>query len=193
MKDRPTRPAPAYQEYAADMLSNRAYRLMNLTERGLLDTMRRECWVNGSVPNNPVELAKIVNTSPQEVTAHLTERVLGFFERKDSSLTCPELDRYRQTLETRRSRQTEGGRSGGLKSSAKRRESSASSAISEATVQPNLQGKVKPLRRGDMRTVEGSKDESSEGWLSAEEEKAYLEAFSQSTEPEDYRRHSRGY
>lgn len=41
---------PAYQEYAADMLSNRHFRMMTLQQRGLLYTLRLECWVNGSVP-----------------------------------------------------------------------------------------------------------------------------------------------
>ena len=55
------RDAPAYQGYASDWLANRKWRLMSLGERGLLDTMRKECWVNRSVPSNVEEIAKIFN------------------------------------------------------------------------------------------------------------------------------------
>lgn len=37
------RDLPAYLEYASDILSNVNYRLMSLAERGLWDTMRKEC------------------------------------------------------------------------------------------------------------------------------------------------------
>ena len=66
------RDAPAYQEYASDWLANRKWRLMSLGERGLLDTMRKECWVNRSVPSNIEEIAKIFNLQEDEVSKCLT-------------------------------------------------------------------------------------------------------------------------
>jgi hypothetical protein len=191
--NKPIRAAPAYQEYAADMLSTRAYRLMTLAERGLFDTMRRECWVNGSVPRHPEELAKIVNAPPPEVTTCLTERVLSFFECVESSLTCPELDKYRQSLDLRRNRQSEGGRNGGLRSSAQRKAASSGTSLSEASLEANLQGKVKPLRTEQLNGAETKKVESSKEWLSPEEEEAYINAFTDSNGSNEYARQSRGY
>ena len=61
------RAAPAYQEYASDILANRSYRAMTLAERGLWDTIRKECWVNGSVPSSKPELAKYLGVRRQRV------------------------------------------------------------------------------------------------------------------------------
>jgi len=55
------RPAPAYQEYAADLLADQRYRLMTLAERGLWDTLRKECWVNNKVPSSLPVLAKLLS------------------------------------------------------------------------------------------------------------------------------------
>lgn len=46
------RDAPAYQEYAATILAQLSFRTMTLQERGLLYTMRLECWVNMRLPQN---------------------------------------------------------------------------------------------------------------------------------------------
>ena len=44
------REPPAFQEYAAAMMAKTDYRLMSLAGRGLLYTMRLECWVNLTCP-----------------------------------------------------------------------------------------------------------------------------------------------
>ena len=46
------RKPPAYQEYAATILAQLPFRAMNLQDRGLLFTMRLECWVNTRLPSN---------------------------------------------------------------------------------------------------------------------------------------------
>jgi len=63
------RDAPAFQEYAAAMLANSRYRLMSLAERGLLDTLRRECWVNRGMPAKPATLAKMLGFDSAEIDA----------------------------------------------------------------------------------------------------------------------------
>ena len=65
------RPAPAYQEYASDILANRSYRAMTLAERGLWDTIRKECWVNGSVSSSKPELAKYLGQKWLGKTEHV--------------------------------------------------------------------------------------------------------------------------
>lgn len=106
------RKAPAYQEYAASMLSNRHFRLMSLAERGLLYTMRLECWENNQTPSSPAELAKYFGFTIEEIQDALTEKVKSFYIEKTGSFTCPELDNYRQYLEEYKSKQIAGGKKG---------------------------------------------------------------------------------
>ena len=46
------RTPPAYQEYAASVIANGDYRVLSLAERGLLYTLKLECWVNHRVPKD---------------------------------------------------------------------------------------------------------------------------------------------
>ena len=51
-------PAPCYQEYAASMLANLDFRQMPLSARGLLYTLRLECWENHRLPADSNKLCK---------------------------------------------------------------------------------------------------------------------------------------
>lgn len=114
MSNRKMRPPPSYQEYPSDLLANRHYALMSLSERGLFDIMRKQCWVNKSVPTNKAELAKIIGCDVTEVEDNLSPHVLHFFDEKDGEYISPELDDYRYNQEERRRKQTEGGKKGGM-------------------------------------------------------------------------------
>ena len=103
------RQPPAYQEYAATMLADIKYRLMSLAERGLMDTMRRECWVNGGLPANPGPLAKILHYDQSEVEAALPA-VMPFFAVECGLIVSPDLEHYRNHLSEARERQAAGGR-----------------------------------------------------------------------------------
>lgn len=101
--------APAYLEYAADLLANRQFRLMTFGERGLLSTMKYECWVNGSVPADPSKLARLLGEPPETMSQLLTPAVLDFFHEGFSPdgqvLICPDLEQYRLKLTERREAQ----------------------------------------------------------------------------------------
>jgi len=114
MSNRKVRPPPSYQEYPSDLLANRHYALMTLSERGLFDIMRKQCWVNRSVPTNRAELAKIIGCDVVEVEDNLSPHVLHFFIEKDGEYISPELDDYRYNQEERRRKQIEGGKKGGI-------------------------------------------------------------------------------
>ena len=146
------RDAPAYQEYASDWLANRKWRLMSLGERGLLDTMRKECWVNRSIPSNVVEIAKIFNLPEDEVSRCLSSIVLSFFTIEGDNLTCPELEAYREKLNERHNKLREGGSNGGKATQKKRFEEST---IHEA----RLEARVKPLSKEEVRKEELKKEE----------------------------------
>jgi len=101
------RKPPAYQEYASTMLANISFRSMNMEARGLLHTMRLECWANYELPSD-LELLSSVLGKP--VTPDLLKAVGSFFDIDDKRITCPELEDYRAHLEQRREKQSKGGK-----------------------------------------------------------------------------------
>lgn len=105
------RDAPAYQEYAAATLAKLPFRLMTLEARGLLYTMRLECWVNRHLPSSPKELAVVLGASEDEVRRSLSS-VMTFFHSDGEFIQCPELEDYREHLNDRKRRQSEGGKTG---------------------------------------------------------------------------------
>lgn len=113
------REAPAFQEYAAAMMAKIAYRTMTLAERGLLYSMRLECWVNDRLPADQDKLAKVLGYCPGEVKNALPA-VMEFFTEDDEFITSPDLDSYKLHLLDSRNRQVLGGRKGGIKSAKKR-------------------------------------------------------------------------
>lgn len=113
------REPPAFQEYAATMMANIEFRTMSLAARGLLYTMRLECWVNRRLPADPARLARMLGFDAEEVTSLLPE-VMGFFRRDSDYIVCTELDAYRTHLEVRSERQAEGGRNSAKRTNARR-------------------------------------------------------------------------
>ncbi|TXI38905.1 MAG: hypothetical protein E6Q59_05840 [Nitrosomonas sp.] len=113
------REPPAFQEYAATMLSNLQFRRMSLQDRGLLFTMRLECWVNKQLPSDHHDLAKILGLPVDEVTVSLTA-AMEFFEITGDFIVCPELENYRAHLAERKRKQSQGGKHGSAITNGKR-------------------------------------------------------------------------
>lgn len=122
------RKPPAFQEYAAAILSNKAFRAMNLAERGLLFTMRLECWENLSVPSLSNELAKYLGMNHQEVSEALSKEVISFFNDSGNAYICPELEDYRQHLKGQREKQSAGGKKGAANTNKKWKEQGATNS-----------------------------------------------------------------
>lgn len=114
------REAPAFQEYAASMMARTEYRVMSLEARGLLYSLRLECWVNGRLPSRPDILARVLGFPLDQIERALPE-LASFIQIAGDDLRCPELDDYRAHLEDRRSRQSEGGRAGAALTNGARR------------------------------------------------------------------------
>ena len=145
------RKPPAYQEYAATMLATRNFRLMTIGERGLLYTMRLECWENKQVPVAAYDLAKYIGCDVSEIKTALTDRVKTFFHEIDGSFTCPELEDYRQHLADTKAKQSAGGKGGSAITNANRKKLSDESS--------NLQV---PRRGSDESLVKYSSVKSSQ-------------------------------
>ena len=105
------RKPPAYQEYAATILAQLPFRAMNLQDRGLLFTMRLECWVNIRLPGNHAELAKVLGLPIDEIAGSLSN-VMPFFDLQDGFIICPELEDYRMHLADQKKKQSQGGKRG---------------------------------------------------------------------------------
>src|SRR5690349_5834169 len=105
------RAAPAFQVYASDDLASERYYALSLAERGLLDAMRRACWVsaNGSIPCSPSALAIVVRCPEAEVRSALTAAVRAWFtsNRDGQRWIEPELERQRAATAERRAKQQE--------------------------------------------------------------------------------------
>ncbi len=104
------RDAPAYLEYAASMMSRLDYRRFNLEVRGLLYTLRLECWVNQSLPANTSDLARILGVPVDAITRLLPELIGPFFTEQEGLLQCPEIEAYRLKVQDHRNKQSEGGK-----------------------------------------------------------------------------------
>ena len=126
------RKPPAYQEYAAAMMAIREFKLMSLAERGLLFTIRLECWTNLVIPQSPVELAKCLGFSESEMNVALTSNVKAFLKERGADYICQDLEDYREHLEEIRLKRVEGGKRGAALTNAQRKVN-RESAVSQGT------------------------------------------------------------
>lgn len=143
------RDAPAYQEYAATILAQLPFRTMSLQGRGLLYTMKLECWVNVRLPHRHNDLAKVLGLTVAEVAGSLAA-VMPFFEVVDGFIISPELENYRVHLEERRTKQSHGGKRGSAITNGKRNrpEKAADVGVSSTSRLPRRGGSessVKPI------------------------------------------------
>lgn len=85
---------------------------MSLRERGLLITIMMECWINGSVPSDFADMAKILGLTADDVKFSYTTRQSTFFHEEGGQLISKELDGYRKNYLDRREKQRLGGQKG---------------------------------------------------------------------------------
>ena len=121
------RTAPAYQEYAANLIARLEYRTLTLPQRGLLYSMRLECWVNQYLPESPSVLARILGFDVAEVAAELPY-IMTFFAVEGGRIYAPDLEAYRQHVERIRERQAQGGKVGAAKTNARKLAASVDSS-----------------------------------------------------------------
>lgn len=128
------REPPAYQEYAATVMAKVQYRTMTLEQRGLLYTMKLECWINESLPSAPEKLAKVLGFSTDEIERCLPA-VKHFFQEKEGLIWSQELEDYRNHLREIREKQAAGGRKGAAV--VNQRKSGVMSGISSTNLKVN--------------------------------------------------------
>jgi len=178
------RDAPAFQEYAAATMARVEYRTMSLAARGLLYTMRLECWVNRGVPADAAVLAKILGFSCGEIAAALPE-VMPFFAVADGRLVSPELDNYRAHLDAIRAAQSKGGKLGAARAGRGRGsdDKAAQNQPASQQVPPQVTRKVTHESLDQHSPVKASKTQSSRNGRSHENQEWVS----------DYEKHSAGH
>jgi len=133
------RKPPAYQEYAAAILTSLSFRKMTLQDRGLLYTMCLECWVNIRLPSNHDELAKVLGLPVEEVASSL-DVVMPFFDLQDGFIICPELEDYRTQLADQKKKQSQGGKLGSAKTNSNRHTKTKDNGITSTSRLPRQGG-----------------------------------------------------
>ncbi|MFM1911820.1 MAG: hypothetical protein RJB18_1211 [Pseudomonadota bacterium] len=106
------RKPPAYQEYAATTLSTREFKFMTMEERGLLYTIKLDCWLNNSIPSNHEELAKYFGVPVEQINSAFTDNVKSFLKHVGNSYECIDIEIYRNQLNARLEKQSKGGKKG---------------------------------------------------------------------------------
>ncbi|NBV01089.1 MAG: hypothetical protein EBS31_06580 [Burkholderiaceae bacterium] len=171
------RKAPAFQCYASNLIADSHYRLMSITERAIWISMYLECWCNEKLPSDRYQLSKWLGFAFEDVKQGLSSNVLYFFNDDGQFIRCPELDDYRNELNERRKKQTQGG----IKGARIKKEKSLG--------QPNSEPEG---HLGEDSKDKDSKDKflKSDVYLANSE---WIDEFSSPTDSSSYRHASKGY
>lgn len=154
------RPPPAFQEYAANMMAKVEYRILTLPQRGLLYSMRLECWVNLALPETSSMLARVLGFSTEDVQSALPA-VMRFFALQNGQIICPELEDYRAHLAGIRQKQKEGGKRGAKLVNSRRKPKSIQADSGDSEVDPQV---TRTSTRGSsvkLSSVQVSQNQSS--------------------------------
>ena len=172
------RPLPYFQCFASDWMACEEYVFMSAAERGLLFSMLNAAWVNGSVPADSANLARIVQLEEPSVSSGLTKRVLKWFTGQagdPARLICTELERQRAESIAHRQKLADGGRRGGNATQAKYRGQAANS--SEASSLASSLAKAPEMRCDEMKRDEVKRNASLERAELTQEHKAWVEDY----------------
>jgi uncharacterized protein YdaU (DUF1376 family) len=145
--------SPAFQFYARDWLADSKVNRLSLAGRGLYFALICMCWMDGSIPDDPNEVAaSIANTTPKEVLAlwpKVRERFVPGPE--PGTLIQARLEAVRAKQNEYHAKQSASGKVGGERSAASRkakREAEGSlenaSSESQATLPASAEGSLNP-------------------------------------------------
>jgi uncharacterized protein YdaU (DUF1376 family) len=70
--------APAYQRYSKDYLASVRVQMMTLAEEGAYNRLLEYCWLNGSIPADPVKIARLIGKG---CTVEIAKVCLEMFAR----------------------------------------------------------------------------------------------------------------
>ena len=188
------RQPPAFQCYASDELASEAFRVATLEERGLYETMKKQCWVSDTIPKAIPELAKVLGIDARDV-----ERVFNpyaplfqlFREDEHGRLFHPELTALKAEYQERHRERSRSGKKG-----AKAKWGKGKREIVEPMATPSREPMATPEKsRAEFSRGKLSKDESIEKKiLLSPEHREWIDAYdkAETAGAAEYRRQSRG-
>lgn len=97
--------APAFQFYPKDFLSSSKVDRMSMTERGIYITLLSFCWLDGSLPTDVGQLARLVRIREPQFNRIWNGALSECFTEKDGRLINPRLERERRAQADYRRRQ----------------------------------------------------------------------------------------
>jgi uncharacterized protein YdaU (DUF1376 family) len=172
---------PYFPFYAANMMSSRSFRLMSLKERGLLITIMMECWINGGVPSDITDMAKILGLTVDDVKFAFTNRQLTFFHKEEGQFISKELEGYRQNYLDMREKQ----RLGGLKGAKNKKDKNA--RLPKGQPQGEPEGSLSQISSNSFNSNQLLKKE-----VMDKEVKAWIRDYESAPEAISYSKVSRG-
>jgi hypothetical protein len=104
--------APAFQEYAADLLADRRFAAMSLPALGLFYILKLRAWLDGSIPADPRTVAAILKEKPREVE-QLWTQILPWFVPSGDELILPQHEEQRAKHAAWREKSSRGGKTSG--------------------------------------------------------------------------------
>lgn len=117
-----SKPLPYLRWYVTDYRASRRVQRLTWQERGIYRELLDECWVEGSIPDDPKRLAEIAGV-PQGVMAEAWQNLRPMFIEVDGLdgmyLTSRRLEIERSEDDAYRVRLANAGRKGGLAKSSK--------------------------------------------------------------------------
>ena len=176
---------PYFPLYAANLMSSRSFRLMSLKERGLLITILIECWVNGGVPSDFADMAKILGLTLDEVKMAYTNLQSTFLQEQEGQIISQELEGYRKGYLATREKQ----RLGGIKGAKQKKDKDKGRTEALGGGQPKGQPKAS-LIQVNSNSINSNQLLNKE--FESQEIQSWVDAYDRAPEAISYLKASRG-
>jgi len=125
------KPLPYLRWYVTDYRASRRVQRLSWQERGIYRELLDECWVEGSIPDDPEKLAEIADC-PRGVMAEAWPNIRPLFKPIDGLdgmyMTSPRLEAERSDDDAFRVKRANAGRKGGLAKASNAKQTLASSS-----------------------------------------------------------------
>ena len=157
------RPLGYYKWFWQDYRADRNVQRMGYIARGLYRELLDECWVEGSLPNNPESLAELCDC-PADVLANAWQVLSKCFDLVDGRLVSPVIESLRTEQDALRVKRQESGRLGGVAKSSNINDglANASTCLPIASV-CHIEEKRREEKRREKECVSSEADASSAG------------------------------
>lgn len=107
--------SPAYQFYPKDILTDGKYLMMSWEQRGIYRHLIDLQWLGGSLPENPVDIAKMIAYPEKEFLVSIWQNLEEAFPLNNGKRMNPKLELIRKKLNSFKKNQSKSGKEGALR------------------------------------------------------------------------------